>query len=197
LIAVAHIGPTWKMRAMHAKHAAARAPMALFLVTFALAACSLTTSWDGLRLDVGPDAAADAAVLFDAGLPDDAQASQGKDDAQPEDDAQPKGGPQPPACVAGRYYCGGNGIVGEASTLYQCQPDGGVVPALPCGHGCARRSSKGDACICVVGSPYCGNDQIVGDKDSLYRCESDYTGTLVAHCDAGCFVNTGANDACH
>jgi hypothetical protein len=168
-------------------HAVSRARLLSFftfvsflVVASGFAGCSLTTSWDGLKLDVAPDA------------PDATDAPE--PNANDEDAA-------PARCVADRYYCGGNGVVGEPSTLYRCLADGGATAALPCEHGCARRGDGSgtvdDACICVVGSPYCGNDQIVGDKNTLYKCESDYSGSLVTHCDAGCFVHAGANDACH
>lgn len=136
----------------------------------AVAACSLVTSFDGLPIDVPPDAAeagGDVAPI-DAGT----------------------------TCPAGEHRCGGDGVVGDPSTLYLCLGDGGATVAIRCGRGCARRPGRSGACICVVGTRYCGNDQIVGDPSTLYDCQSDYSGRVVRVCDAGCTVKANAQDEC-
>jgi hypothetical protein len=132
--------------------------------------CSLTSSWDGLKIGVAPDAGA-------------LQDSAASPDAAPE------------VCVAGRYYCGGNGVTGDSQSLYLCLPDGGASFTLICQHSCAHKLGESDVCTCVVGSPYCGNDQIVGDSNSLYTCDGD-AGVFRQHCDAGCAVVAGSNDVC-
>ena len=137
------------------------------LSTCALAACSILTSWDGLPLGTPPDAAA----------PDAAEAPEA-------------------SCPEGEHRCGGDGIVGDPSTLYRCLADGGAAVAIACAKGCARRPERGGACICVVGTRYCGNDQVLGDPAALYECTSDYSGRLIRVCDAGCTVKANAQDEC-
>lgn len=137
-----------------------------------LAACSLLTSFDGLPIDTPPDAAA---------------AREASDDAEADG---------PTSCPAGEHRCGGDGVVGDPSTLYRCLDDGGATIAIPCAKGCTRRPGRSGACICVAGTKYCGNDQVVGDPGSLYECQSDYSGKLLRVCDAGCSVKANAQDEC-
>jgi hypothetical protein len=147
---------------------ATRAVLLVGCVLAGALACSAITSWDGLELDAPADA------------------GEGEGD----------GGSAPGSCEAGAYRCGGDGVVGDPSTLYRCLPDGGATPAIPCARGCTRRPGRSGACICVVGTRYCGNDQVVGDPAVLYECESDYSGKVIQRCDAGCRVATNAEDDC-
>lgn len=52
-----------------------------------------------------------------------------------------------PSCPNGYgLYCGGNGVSGDASTLYDCQPSG-ITVAQVCATGCARMpATKNDEC---------------------------------------------------
>jgi hypothetical protein len=126
--------------------------------------CSLTTSWDGLPIGVGPDAASDA---NEAG------------------------------CESGALYCGGDGVVGKPSTLYQCGASGTATAVVSCSKGCVRRQpASDDACVCTVGGFYCGNDQVVGDPKTLYKCAADYGATFVQSCPNQCVVNVGVDDTC-
>lgn len=144
------------------------------LAASSLAACSILTSFDGLPLDTPPDAAGAALDAREADAPVDAGT----------------------ACPEGEYRCGGDGIVGDPSTLHRCLADGGAIVAIPCAKGCARRPGRSGACICVAGTKYCGNDQVVGDPGSIYECQSDYSGRLIRVCDAGCSVKANAQDEC-
>lgn len=162
------------------------------------AGCSLVTSWEGLPLDREPfsisDASADHATGNDAGGGTDARppadsSSDGNESADAAPDADPTD------CTIGAYYCGGDKLVGDPGTLYECTARG-PMPALVCQHGCARRAGKDDACICVAGSPYCGGDQVIGDPQTLYTCNADYSTTVAERCPTQCLVQAGKNDTC-
>ena len=148
------------------------------------------TSWDGLPLDQEPSATSDASA--DRSAPDGDAGAADAMDASPADQRSPEasGG-----CSVGAYYCGGDEVVGDPSTLYQCTK-AGPSAVLVCQHGCARRAGRDDACICVAGSPYCGGDQVLGDPQTLYTCNADYSTTLVKRCPTQCLVVAGQNDTC-
>ncbi len=140
-----------------------------------LTSCSLATSWDGLPIGVSPDASVDANESADA-----------------EADAALDSG-----CGSGALYCGGDGVVGDPSTLYRCGASGMMSAIVTCSKGCVRREPKAnDECICIVGGFYCGDDQVVGDPKTLYKCASDYSATFVQTCPNQCVVNTGNDDSC-
>jgi hypothetical protein len=104
-------------------------------------------------------------------------------------------------CQAGAYYCGGDKLAGDASTLYQC--NGGGVPLARgyCVHGCTVRPTLDDQCDggtqpCVEGGFYCGGDKLAGDPQSLYRC-SGGAGVDRMICSEGCVVApAGTDDHC-
>jgi hypothetical protein len=104
-------------------------------------------------------------------------------------------------CVDGGYYCGGDKVSGNSSTLYRC--NGGSAPTVVehCGNGCEVRSGEDDVCRsggnCVVGGYYCGGDKVSGSAGTLYRCTGGSSGTVVRHCADGCDVRPGEDDACH
>jgi hypothetical protein len=154
-------------------------------VMLACSACSLATSWSDLPLGRGPDSGeVDADALKDAEL----------DAHDASDGAKVDAG----ACTSGRYYCGGDGVVGDPTTLYRCGINGSAAPALVCMKGCAHKEpSKDDACVCVAGGFYCGNDQVLGDPNKLYQCNADNTATLVQTCPKSCVVRTGQDDICN
>ena len=104
-------------------------------------------------------------------------------------------------CHAGAFYCGGDKLAGDASTLYQC--NGGGVPLArgKCIHGCVVRPTQDDVCdggpaTCQEGGFYCGGDKLVGDPQSLYRC-SNGAGVERMVCSEGCVVApAGTDDHC-
>ncbi len=166
------------------------ASIAALLLTGCAVGCSLMTSWDGLPLDEEPFPTPDASLdhgapASDAGAPDRADAP--PDDATASDASSD--------CTIGGYYCGGDKLPGDSSTLYQCTQTG-PVPAIVCQHNCARRAGRDDACICVVGSRYCGGDQVLGDSHTLYTCNADYSTTLAQRCPTQCVPRAGQDDTC-
>jgi hypothetical protein len=104
-------------------------------------------------------------------------------------------------CQAGAFYCGGDKLAGDASTLYQC--NGGGVPLArgKCLHGCVVSPAQDDACdagpdACKDGGFYCGGDKLVGDPQSLYRCSAG-TGIDRVECSDGCVIApAGSDDHC-
>lgn len=104
-------------------------------------------------------------------------------------------------CQAGAFYCGGDKLAGDASTLYQC--NGGGVPLArgKCLHGCVVRPTQDDVCdagpsACQEGGFYCGGDKLAGDPQSLYRC-SNGVGVERTVCSEGCVVApAGTDDHC-
>lgn len=104
--------------------------------------------------------------------------------------------PSGSSCVVGGFYCGGDKVTGDASTLYRC--DGATTTKIEtCNHGCVVQSGKDDACACVPNSYYCGGDVVRGDPSTLYLCTADGVTTKVSKvCANGCRVNAGANDSC-
>jgi hypothetical protein len=101
-------------------------------------------------------------------------------------------------CQAGAFYCGGDMLAGDASTLYQC--NGGGVPLARgrCAFGCLVRPTQDDVCqggggTCIDGGSYCGGDKLDGDPQSLYRCENG-VGVDRMVCANGCVVAPPMND---
>jgi hypothetical protein len=103
-------------------------------------------------------------------------------------------------CVAGGFYCGGDKLVGDPDTLYQCNAGGVPLARGRCAHGCAVRPGDDDTCrggddVCVENGLYCGGDKLDGDPQTLYRCAGG-VGVDGVTCDDGCVVRPGMNDAC-
>lgn len=104
-------------------------------------------------------------------------------------------------CEAGAFYCGGDKLAGDASTLYQC--NGGGVPLArgKCLHGCTVTPTVDDACdagpdACKNGGFYCGGDKLAGDPQSLYRCSAG-AGVDRMVCADGCVIApAGSDDHC-
>lgn len=104
-------------------------------------------------------------------------------------------------CQAGAFYCGGDKLAGDASTLYQC--NGGGVPLArgKCLHGCTVMPAQDDACaagpdVCKDGGFYCGGDKLAGDPQSLYRCNAG-VGVDRMDCTDGCVIApAGSDDHC-
>ena len=104
-------------------------------------------------------------------------------------------------CVAGAFYCGGDKLAGDASTLYEC--NGGGVPFArgKCLHGCVVAPTQDDACdagpqACQDGGFYCGGDKLIGDPQSLYRCNAG-AGVDRVECSDGCVIApAGTDDHC-
>ena len=99
-------------------------------------------------------------------------------------------------------YCGGNGITGDANTLYRCT-NGVIAPEATCAAGCFKKpSGQADACVdttqtCTAGNGlYCGGNGIEGNANTLYRCQSGVV-SVSQVCTAGCAPQpTGENDVC-
>jgi hypothetical protein len=106
------------------------------------------------------------------------------------------------SCPLGNgLYCGGNGITGNASTLYRCT-NGAIVVEQQCSAGCfAKPNGEADACVdttqtCVAGNGlYCGGNGILGNANSLYRCQNGIV-SLVQTCTTCVKQPTGLNDTC-
>lgn len=104
-------------------------------------------------------------------------------------------------CQAGAFYCGGDKLAGDASTLYQC--NGGGVPLArgKCLHGCIVTPTQDDTCdagpdVCQDGGFYCGGDKLAGDPQSLYRCSAG-KGIDRVECSDGCVIApAGTDDHC-
>ncbi len=98
-------------------------------------------------------------------------------------------------------YCGGNGVSGDALSLYQCS--GGVASSVrSCALGCARMpAGTNDACATGVACPhgdgaYCGGSGIGGDPRVLYRCSAGRI-TPIRTCASSCRVQPpGTDDTC-
>ncbi|MBX7101182.1 MAG: hypothetical protein K1X89_25930 [Myxococcaceae bacterium] len=117
------------------------------------------------------------------------------------DGKSPGGGGTTPGsggCQPGGYYCGGDKLTGNASSLYRCNADGKTGSLVrSCAHGCSVNSGRDDSCRCVAGSDYCGGDVVNGNASTLYRCGADRVSTTVVRsCANGCRVNPGAEDTC-
>ena len=95
-------------------------------------------------------------------------------------------------------YCGGNGVKGDASTLYECT-GGMLTVAQACSLGCQHEpQGQNDNCMpCPRGDGlYCGGHGIPGLVGTLYACKA---GTLSPSttCADGCVAEpSGQNDQC-
>lgn len=153
---------------------ALRAPLVLFVVAAVAAACAAddeltrdapfaATDEDGA--DPGsapaPPAAFDASAQASGG---DAAAPEGGDAA-----ATPSGG----TCVEGYEYCGGNKVIGDASTVYKCNGPGAPTVVATCARGCiVNPSIANDACVPErVASPVPGRSvtYAYGERNDRYR----------------------------
>jgi hypothetical protein len=120
----------------------------------------------------------------------------------------PKSGPSQPQgewCPNnGGHYCGGDGVGGDSSTLYDCV-NHSLEPIQNCGNGC-KYNPPGvqDVCNsapqslgwCPNNGLYCGGDYVSGDPSTLYRCTSHVL-TVEQWCASGCKVNVdGIDDGC-
>jgi len=113
----------------------------------------------------------------------------------------PSGGSPPPSgtsstCQAGGFYCGGDKVAGDSSTLYRCETGGTATKVRACEHGCIVVDGRDDVCRCVAGGSYCGGDVVEGDAKTLYRCNSNSTLTVLKQCPSSCAVVAGQDDAC-
>jgi hypothetical protein len=107
------------------------------------------------------------------------------------------------SCTSGDgLYCGGNGVVGAAATLYRCTA-GALAVAQVCSYGCEHMpAGTSDRCAAAPGSCsvtnglYCGGNGVVGATNILYRC-SDRVLKYVETCAKGCERRpTGTPDRC-
>ena len=97
--------------------------------------------------------------------------------------------PAPKPCPNGDgLYCGGDGVGGNPSVLYECK--GGTLREVKsCGSGCERMpAGSADRCraTCPDGNGlYCGGDGVGGATNTLYDCHG---GTLTVDqvCAGGC-----------
>jgi hypothetical protein len=107
----------------------------------------------------------------------------------------PSGGGGPCAGLDDGFYCGGDGVAGDPSTLYRCAA-GALAGSQPCAHGCqSNPGNQDDICGCqgLNDGMYCGQDDVGGDPSSLYRCAGG-TLSLATACPNGCIVEPGAMD---
>jgi len=84
-------------------------------------------------------------------------------------DVMPSGG----NCKAGYIYCGGNKVIGDTNTLYECNGPGIPTVVETCAYGCiVNPSAVNDACAPQkVASPVPGRKvtYAFGEKSSRYR----------------------------
>jgi hypothetical protein len=103
------------------------------------------------------------------------------------------------ACPHGDgLYCGGDGISGDASTLYRCT-GGNLTVVQVCSGGCQKMPpGQNDTCGCPYGDGlYCGGDGISGNAATLYRCTGGIL-SVVKVCPNGCHtLPAGQNDVCY
>jgi hypothetical protein len=126
--------------------------------------------------------------------------SSSEDDAQSADELS--GG----NCVPGGYYCGGDKVVGDSNSIYQCESGNKGKLLERCAAGCKVNSGTDDACKpltnhCVNNGHYCGGDKLDGHPDSLYQCWNDDPSDasyamFEFRCANGCQVNSGRDDSC-
>ncbi len=106
------------------------------------------------------------------------------------------------ACPYGNgLYCGGNGVPGNSSTLYNCS-GGNLTVVSSCASGCQRMAPGiNDQCAsagsCRNGDGlYCGSNGVPGDRNTLYRCSGGNI-SVVQTCSNGCQrMPAGINDQC-
>jgi hypothetical protein len=103
-------------------------------------------------------------------------------------------------------YCGGNGVSGDAGTLFRCI-SGNLSTAKVCDQGCKVMPPGTDdqcetggtttnACAQLTDGNYCGGDGVSGDAATLYTCKNGALTTQIS-CPSGCKVNPpGTDDAC-
>lgn len=105
------------------------------------------------------------------------------------------------ACIAGAFYCGGDKLAGDPSTLYQCNAGGVPIARGVCDAGCTVRPTQDDVCAasggtCVDTGKYCGGDKVAGDPQTLYTCAQG-AGTQPMVCANGCVIEApGTDDHC-
>jgi hypothetical protein len=91
-------------------------------------------------------------------------------------------------CVYGNgLYCGGDGVTGDARTLYTCS-NGSLTVDQVCGVSCVHNPPHvNDACApCPNGDgSYCGGHGVGSDPSTLYMCKSGQVTPLEA-CEHGC-----------
>ena len=116
---------------------------------------------------------------------------------------QSAGGGTGTSCPSGDgLYCGGNGVTGDAATLYRCL-GGALSVSQVCSHGCEHMpTGTSDRCAAVPGSCsvtnglYCGGNGVTGAANILYRC-TDRVLRYVETCGKGCERRpTGTPDRC-
>lgn len=102
-------------------------------------------------------------------------------------------------CVYGNgLYCGGDGVTGNAQTLYDCT-NGALTVVQTCGVSCVHNPpGVNDACAsCPNGDgTYCGGHGVGTDPSTLYQCKGTDV-TPIEQCTVGCSHSTsGKTDAC-
>jgi hypothetical protein len=99
-------------------------------------------------------------------------------------------------------YCGGDGVTGDPSTLYQCS-GGSTAATQVCSNGCQANGGQVDACQAaqdpctgVADGTYCGGDGVAGDPSTLFQCAGETTASTQV-CANGCQASGGGTDACN
>lgn len=108
--------------------------------------------------------------------------------------------------AANGYYCGGNGVSGDPSTLYQCS-GGTLSVSKVCQYGCQPMSAGtddvcktsgggGSGCSGAANGLYCGGNGVTGDSNTLYLCQNGNL-SVSQVCQNGCQpMPAGSDDAC-
>lgn len=118
------------------------------------------------------------------------------------------GGGNPASACAGvgdGLYCGGDTIVGDAATLYQCS-GGNISVVSECQYGCkvnlpgtndeCKSQNSSSSCAGAASGYYCGGNGVSGDPNTLYHC-SNGTLSVTKVCQYGCQpMAAGQDDVC-
>jgi hypothetical protein len=102
-------------------------------------------------------------------------------------------------CVSPGLYCGGDKLMGDPNTLFQCNPNGSGTLVQQCMYGCDREPpGSDDRCHCQPGGYYCGGDKLDGNASTLYQCNMGPNSPpiFVMVCPTKCNKNAGADDTC-
>jgi hypothetical protein len=116
------------------------------------------------------------------------------------------GGGGAPTCPGAGWYCGGDQMDGDPSTLYSCSSAGAAPDSSQfCSSGCSVEAA-GTPDVCASGGPacpgsgaYCGSDGVTGgDPNTLYQCTgAGAAPTSSSSCANGCSIQpAGMPDVC-
>ncbi len=126
------------------------------LALAAVAACSSSDAApgeDGADDDIGlPSDRPGAAREPVPGLPRSEPVDPSEPDPEADGGTDPGVVPSGGTCVAGGVYCGGDKVIGDAKTLYECNGPGAPTVVEKCAAGCSVNAGRDDSCTSAPGS---------------------------------------------